>query len=62
MKGKISICHYKADSVLCSQGAPDADITFVIKGQLVVTQKTIEEDKDCAMFTAGPGEVRFGGR
>jgi len=55
---KISICHYRANSVLCNQGDADADLTFVVQGQLVITQTSIDKgEKPCIMFNAGPGEV-----
>ncbi|XP_067941104.1 patatin-like phospholipase domain-containing protein 7 isoform X1 [Watersipora subatra] len=56
LKDKITICHYPAGAVLCAQGDADADVTFVVKGHVLVSQKTIEK-KDCPMFTAGPGEM-----
>ncbi|KAF6034080.1 PNPLA6 [Bugula neritina] len=55
---KISICHYRANSVLCNQGDADADLTFVVQGQLVITQTSIDKgEKPCIMFNAGPGEI-----
>jgi CRP-like cAMP-binding protein len=60
---KITICHYKANSYLCKQGDADADLTFIIKGELLITQKVVDqedEDTTTTMFTARAGEVCIG--